>query len=318
VPSHSVNPSPLQPAPAVAAEAGQGDAEAGRGDAVPATSPETASPDEQPAAGTAGADAAVGMDEKGGEDLPMQPPEDYDSDATQPGDPPEDPQPDEVDAAEHAELQPPDVAHIAEVMPAPGAPKATDPAADADDVADDGGEKLTPESPFAAAKTAADGRHRGSAALQRAKPPRAADPYAFPETQDIVAPRQLPWTRKRGAKAGQPAALAPVITVPESTSAPTTSHEQTTSAADADAGAAASPDQEGPGEAAAPVLAHAESPDQQSQHVPKASAARGVAAAHGVAEVSSVDIKPDVPIGLLRLHSQYLRKPLSITSNTGL
>ena len=276
MPSHSVNPSPLQPAPAVAEEAG-------RSDAVPATS--HAKPVVAAAAANAGGDVI------GDNDLPAQEPEGSDSDATQPGDPLEEPQPENEAAAEgDAEPEQSDGAHIAAVVPEPAAPEGAAPdaaAAAAHNEAGDDGEQLTPESPFAAAKTAAVGRRRSSAAALRAKPATAADPYAFPETQDMAAAKPVPWTRKRGVKAGQTAAPALVVAVPESISAPTTSHEQTTSApGGAEAGAAATPEQQRPGEAAAPGLEHAESPDQQSQHVPRAPKAKGAAAVHGIAEVS--------------------------------
>ena len=252
-----------------------------------AVSDVTATPEEERPAADA---TAAEPDDRGDaddddEDAPTQVPEEADSDATQPGDPLDDLQQDAADTAGGAEPQPPpDGARVAEAADEPVGPEGASPAAPADIDAGGGGTV----SPFSVAKATATGRRGGSAAAQRAQQRRVpTDPYAFPETQDMVNPQPAPWKRKKhGAKAEKSTPSASLLAVPESSYAPATSHERTQSAPGDDAAPAAVA-MEGAAEAAAAALEHADSPDQQSQHVPKASARRGAATAREAAAVSN-------------------------------
>ena len=278
MPSHSVNPSPLQPAPAVTASVG-------RDAAVPAVSHDTASLEDRPAAAAAAADPDNRRHDDDDDDLPTQMPEETESDATQRADLTEEPQPGEPHAAKAAEPLPQGSDRAAGPDAEPAASEGASPAAPADDGVNGGGPTAAMVSPFAAAKAAAIGR--GSAAAQRAQRRVSVDPYAFPETQDMVDPHPAPWTRKRGAKVEKSPPPAPLLAVPESDNTPSTSHERTPPAPGADAAAAAAAEPEGPAEADVPALGHAKSPDQQSQHVPKARAQRVAAAPRTSAEVSA-------------------------------
>ena len=266
MPSHSVQPSPLDPA--TAAIGAQHDAAGG-----PTLSEAAAK--QQAATYAAGDVAAVqgdaamhdGGEADGGDDMPTQVPEDSDSDATQPGDVADEPQQDEgklTGDAGNAEL-------VGARAAGPRKPRSgtVSPALTKD--RDAGGGKAADSephrearSPFAAAKAAVwHARRRGAAA--NAGRPRIADPYDFPETQGAAGPPPE-------AGLQLPAAAAAVSAVPESDDAPTSREKTPPVAAAAEAGPAADP---AASHGSADPLEHAESPDQQSQHVPKASTRRG-------------------------------------------
>ena len=271
MPSHSVHPSPLQSLTAVGTAYGAQHVTVG----PPGISVQSAEEPHAPAvagAAPAASGCAVG-DERGegyDDDMPTQvPEEDADSEAEQPGDAADEPQQAEAARAgdaEDGELPGPlAVAPSREPASRSASPAATCRGAEGRQAAD-GEAHATKQSPFAAAKAALRQRQIEAAAAAAAPRVAAPDPYDFPETQE--AGGQPP---AAGAELLPAAPAVTVSAVPESDDAPTSREKTPPMVAAVAAGSAAVE----PPEGSAQPQEDADSPDQQSQHVPKATARRG-------------------------------------------